>query len=518
MMPGGTRFILLHISDLHFCDPVAKGHYWNTEATELSVAPHNRRGLLGSLLYDLRHEKIKPDVVVVSGDLLDRAHASGVPLAIAFLRGLAEGLGLPPERIIIAPGNHDVLREGDNRYSRYDEIRSGLYGQTRPAFSSQTLPHQRIDHHVFESNPGFGAKGAEGDPKPQMLNQAFGAKGAEGDPKPQMLNQAFGAKGAEGDPKPQLSSLGIEVVAFNSCEELDAAQQRDHGAVGIGQRDHAETILQRTDDKNYFRIAVLHHHLESPEGARRTDYSVMEDAAGMRRWLARQKFSLALHGHQHVDWQVSFDVDGWHLVVAAAASAGVAEYGRKEWSLGIAYQVIDVDNATRGKRIRREYNPQTMEWDDAGRGEDVQTLRFGLANDATCTHEHHEHPQAHVPMEPAPPSLTRMGRIQVKLQHLDRAIESHRTSFRVQIVSLVAAACAALALAIYLIGQLSPMLSASGGLALLFGGCIAFPMRLASYRDVQDKLQFLADGYRRCTLHWDDKLVQLLDERFHRLV
>jgi len=36
---------------------------------------------------------------------------------------------------------------------------------------------------------GFGAKGAEGDPKPQMLKQGFGAKGAEGDPKPQMFKQ-----------------------------------------------------------------------------------------------------------------------------------------------------------------------------------------------------------------------------------------------------------------------------------------------------------------------------------------
>ena len=36
---------------------------------------------------------------------------------------------------------------------------------------------------------GFGAKGAEGDPKPQMFNEGFGAKGAEGDPKPQMFNE-----------------------------------------------------------------------------------------------------------------------------------------------------------------------------------------------------------------------------------------------------------------------------------------------------------------------------------------
>jgi 3',5'-cyclic AMP phosphodiesterase CpdA len=455
MPSSGTKFVLLHLSDLHLCDPSAKGHYWNTEATELTVAAHNRRGLLGSLLYDLRLEKIKPDLVVISGDLLDRGHASGVPLAVEFLRGLAEGLGLPVERLIIAPGNHDVLREGDERYSRYDEIRNGLYGQTRPAFAPKTPPHKRIDHHLFEQH------------------------------------------------------LGVEVVAFNSCEELEAAQQRDHGAVGIGQRDHVEAILMRHEAKNHFRIAVMHHHLESPEGTRRTDYSVMEDAGGMRRWLARNKFSLALHGHQHVDWQVMFDVDGWQLAVAAAASAGVSEYGRKEWSLAIAYQVIEIENATRGRRIRREYNPQTMEWADAGRGEDVQTLRFGPTDDRGVETE---------PIEPAPPSMTRMGRLQIKLQHLERAIESHRTSFRVQVASLVAAAVAALILAVYLIGQLSPTLAASGGLALLFGGSIAFPLRLAAYRDVKDKLQFLADGYRRCSMHWDDKLVQMLDERFHRLV
>lgn len=462
MSPSGTRLVLLHISDLHFCDPAAKGHYWNTEATELAVAPHNRRGLLGSLLYDLRHEKIKPDLVIVSGDLLDRGNPSGVPLAITFLRKLAEALALPKSRIIITPGNHDVLRDGDARYALYDEIRKGLYGDTRPPFAADTPPHERVDHHVFDSD------------------------------------------------------LDVEVVSFNSCEELEASQKLDHGSIGIGQRDFAETLLQRTTEKNHFRVAVMHHHLESPEGTRRTDYSVMTDAAGMRRWLARERFSLALHGHQHVDWQISFEVDGWSLAVAAAASAGVSEYGRKEWSLAIAYQAIVVEGPTRARRIRREYNPQTMEWADAGRGEDVQVLRFGSSDDQhECTHDH-SHPPA--PIEPAPPSLTRMGRVQVKLKHLERAIESHRTSFRVQVASIAAAALAAIALAAYLLGKLSTTLALSGGLALLFAASIVLPIRLASYREVLDKLQFLADGYRRCMQHWDDNLVQMLDERFHRLI
>jgi hypothetical protein len=39
------------------------------------------------------------------------------------------------------------------------------------------------------SKLGFGAQGAEGDPKPQMFILGFGAQGAEGDPKPQMFKQ-----------------------------------------------------------------------------------------------------------------------------------------------------------------------------------------------------------------------------------------------------------------------------------------------------------------------------------------
>jgi hypothetical protein len=55
---------------------------------------------------------------------------------------------------------------------------------------------------------GFGAKGAKGDPQPQMFNKRFGAKGAKGGPKPQVFNKGFGAKGAEGGSKPQMFNQG----------------------------------------------------------------------------------------------------------------------------------------------------------------------------------------------------------------------------------------------------------------------------------------------------------------------
>ncbi|MDC0748089.1 metallophosphoesterase family protein [Polyangium mundeleinium] len=465
MPSGGPRLCVLHISDLHFCATEARGHYWNTEATELAVAPHNRRGLLGSLLYDLRNEGLAPDLVVVSGDLLDRGNETGIEPVVVFLKALAEGLGLPVSRLVIAPGNHDVLRGGDpaGRYVLYDRIRGALYGDTRPAFAEGTPPHQRVDHHVFED-------------------------------------------------------LDVEVVAFNSCEELEASAQKEHGSVGVGQRDHADGLLRRTRTKGHFRIAVVHHHLESPAGVGRTDYSVMTDAGGMRRWLARERFQLALHGHQHVDWHDVRELDGWFLAIAAAASAGVAEYGRKEWALPIAYQILVVEGPTRGRRIRREYDPQTMEWADAGRGEDTQALRFGPADAAVSSGPAREAKVPPPPEEAAPPSLTRKGRIAVKIQHLERAIDSHRSTLRVQLVSLGAAVFLAVALAAYLYRMLPPVLSVSGGFALLFAGSIGLPMRLASYRESIDRLHFLKDGYQRCASHRDDELVQVLDERFQRLI
>jgi 3',5'-cyclic AMP phosphodiesterase CpdA len=461
-MPSGEpRLVLLHVSDLHFCDPEAGGHYWNTEATELAVAPHNRRGLLGSLLYDLRHEKLAPDLVIVSGDLLDRGNRKGVEPALAFLRGLAEGLGLPKERVIIVPGNHDVLRSGtpDERYALYDEMRSALYGASRPPFAKGTPAHRRVDHHVFEKD------------------------------------------------------LRAEVVAWNSCEELEASEKQEHGSVGIGQRDFAEELLGKTTSKDLFRIAVLHHHLESPAGVLRTDYSVIPDAGGMRRWLAREKFHLALHGHQHVDWHDVREIDGWLLAIAAAASAGVASYGRNEWSLPIAYQVIVIESETRGRRIRREYDPQTMEWNDAGRGEDVQMLRFGPADVALASS-----PTKNPAVEEPPPSLARRGRIEVKIQHVERAIASQREALRVQLACLAAAVLAALAMALFLTQLRSTLFSVAGGLSLLCAGSIALPWRLAAYREAIDKLQFLRDGYVRCAAHEDDELAKMLDERFYRLI
>jgi 3',5'-cyclic AMP phosphodiesterase CpdA len=321
-------FTLLHLSDLHFAAPEGRGHYWNSEATELQLAAHDRRGLLGSLVRDLRQQNLVPELVVVTGDLLDRGSVAGVPMAVRFLEELCAGLGLPRRRMILVPGNHDVLRDAGpaGRYVLFDQIWRGFYGDEWPRFTSSTPDYHRV--HLFDLS----------------------------------------------------DELGVEVVGFNSCEALDPARKQEYGSVGTAQRDRAEQLLEANRGRSLFRIAAMHHHLESPEGTIRGDYSVMADAPLTLRWLMRQRFQLVLHGHQHVDWQVprQEEQENWLMTITAAGSAGVASYGRSEWQLQLGYQVIRVEGGTAGWRRRREYDPQSREWIDAGRGEARRSLRFGF--------------------------------------------------------------------------------------------------------------------------------------------
>ena len=316
---------LLHLTDLHFGEVATRGHFWNSESPELALAAHNRRGLLKSMLRDLRVQNLKPDLVVVTGDLLNQGDPAGVPLAVDFLIGLANGLGLARTRISLVPGNHDLVRDQDpaKQYDLFGQIWAQFYEDTRITLDPATPPHLRVSHFDFAND------------------------------------------------------LGVEVVGFNSCEELDSTAGQKHGSIKAGQRDRGEELLFPSDGKGFFRVALMHHHLERPEGTIRDDYSVMDDAAAMIQWLTRHRFHLALHGHQHVDWQSIRTERDWTISIAAGSSAGVANYGRAEWNLQLGYQVVVVDNETSGRRIRREYDVQRTEWTAAGRTSAEQNLSFG---------------------------------------------------------------------------------------------------------------------------------------------
>ncbi|MFO0573431.1 MAG: metallophosphoesterase [Polyangia bacterium] len=306
--------IILHLSDLHFSGQ--GGHYWNSpeecQELKLGIPIHDRRGLLGSLALDLERLEVKPDLIVVSGDLLDKASSSGVQLAQQFLNSLLERLELPQERLILVPGNHDVIRNIDkkDKYSLFEQIWNEVVGPRHGQYDGNCPPHQMARQYKIEE-------------------------------------------------------LDLEIVGFNSCEALDEGQE--HGSIGQAQRDYVERALRATKHLGLFRVAVMHHHLEKPagvEGRKRADYSEIFDASLVREWMLDMGFRLLLHGHQHVSWERDSSISGRVLTIAASGSTGISSYGRSHWELPLSYQIIKIDNqSARPCRVyRREYLVNKLEW------------------------------------------------------------------------------------------------------------------------------------------------------------
>lgn len=310
MAVGMADCDILHLSDLHFTEGSA--HAWNREVPGLPS--YDQPDLLNTLVRDVDHLSVRPHMVIVSGDLVDKGAEAGVPSAIAFLNDLLKALQLARERLLFVPGNHDVLRSGSNRYLRYDEVYRGVFGSA--PFASGTEPQHRVETRIYEE-------------------------------------------------------LGVEVVGFNTCEQ--ASETDYEGAISQAQRDHARALLR---DGDHLRVAVMHHHVAPPQGQVQRDLSLMKDPTGTRAWLVENRFGLVLHGHQHVDFRsVHFD-DGWYQSVVGGASAGVGDYGRSAWNLPLGYHVVRV-RGHHGERLRRHYDVGTRTWSNGSNGDDHRELRFG---------------------------------------------------------------------------------------------------------------------------------------------
>jgi hypothetical protein len=309
---------ILHLSDLHFSD--SSGHAWNQVVPNL--APHDQPTLLSTLLEDLTSLAVTPQLIIVSGDLIDKGAATGIVPVVDFLTTLRTHLSLMADRLFVVPGNHDVLREATDRYTAYDRIYEGLF--QRSPFLPSTQPHQRVEARY-------------------------------------------------------LDDLGVEIVGFNSCEQ---ANDTDYaGYIGNSQRTYAARLLRAGD---HFRIAVMHHHLVAPLGEVERDLSVMVEGSTVRNWLAQNGFQLVLHGHQHVDWRNVHREDGsFHQSIVGGASAGVGDYGRSRWELRLGYQIVEV-RGHYGSRMRRQYFRQERKWRDAAGGDPSRELWFGVQPDVAA--------------------------------------------------------------------------------------------------------------------------------------
>jgi len=93
-----TMLTWLHISDLHF----RASQEYNTHAV--------LKALLTDLKERMQDDGLCPDFIAVTGDIAFSGQPAEYALARTFFDDLLKTTGLPSERLLVVPGNHDVNR------------------------------------------------------------------------------------------------------------------------------------------------------------------------------------------------------------------------------------------------------------------------------------------------------------------------------------------------------------------------------------------------------------------------
>jgi 3',5'-cyclic AMP phosphodiesterase CpdA len=238
----------------------------------------------------------KPDAVVVSGDLTYKAGQEGFD---AFTELLADEAALLPDdraRIVVVPGNHDVVwNEEPSSEARYEGFLAATRGQgcTTPLidgrdFSSAEpvkLADDVEDHPHVISDERFLIV-------PINSSNYCGAvveiEGAWDGPQWEKALEALGADRDE--VLKQLKTLRQHDIARVSRFQVAALQQLF---------DRLGLSTDRTGDDRV-RIAVLHHQL-LPVSAREElkTFESLVNLGFVRQMLREFGFDLVLHGHKH---------------------------------------------------------------------------------------------------------------------------------------------------------------------------------------------------------------------------
>lgn len=257
--PAPTQARILHISDLHF------GMRFDAESW---------RGLCG-----IAASRLKPNLVLITGDLVDNPHLFSLRRALRAVKQLEQDLKC---KVIVVPGNHDT------RFMGLIPIR---WANPFLLFALSAGAWLAFYYSLWPAHAVWGVAAV-------LLTALF------------LLRFAFADFSKKFDsfilhPPGCYSGFGLEIYAF------DSASQSLFGARGKVPKKlfvdaHGNQIKPQPEtgaDGNGatpYRIAILHHHpLPIPYDDAHEPLMVVDNAGSFLSEVSKLRVRLVLHGHKH---------------------------------------------------------------------------------------------------------------------------------------------------------------------------------------------------------------------------
>lgn len=278
-------------------------------------------------------ESFDPDVIIVSGDLVDDPRVDHFAAAKKELNDLATRARA---ELFVVPGNHDVFFSGvdlnGTRSGWYYDAFDGDAPKVNAADTTAAQPAAETSHQ----SPGFVRQGGAWQVFKDRMRVFFGSGSHTVLPPPAPPPPPDG-KFASMLREPKDAGVLLALIDSN------AADQPIRIATGSVSRDHLVSLdaeltalksrLEAANVAHFARIAVIHHHVlpiaytaGGVVGAE--PFMVLHNAGDVLGLLARHQFDLVLHGHKHRAQFARIDLspespEGYPMAVAAAGSAAL---------------------------------------------------------------------------------------------------------------------------------------------------------------------------------------------------
>lgn len=236
---------ILHLSDLHLGEDMIPRAVIRLRPWWKRVAPQVTAGVVSAI------QDLKPDYVVISGDIVNKSQEDSFGEASVYLRKLFLDAGFDlKKRVLIIPGNHDVSfypRKHPDDFQRLKLYRHFL----RDLFNESDLEARR--HRFCRVDPD------------------------------------------------------AKIIFFCLDSTLKEHAPLAEGEVGSSQRTWVKQKLEMlarqigSDYSRYAKIAIVHHHVVAIPGTSTSGERFMPllDAGDVLQLLQKVGFNVVLHGHKH---------------------------------------------------------------------------------------------------------------------------------------------------------------------------------------------------------------------------
>ena len=303
-----TELTILHVSDTQF----GKHHLFGGNG---QIPAEEEDALLTRLRQDLARladeDELRPDLLVVTGDLAESGLRSEFARAARFLAGLAEAAEVPRKHVAIVPGNHDVNRLACLAYFADTEASEQ---QPVPPYFAKWRDYVALFEDFYADVPGMTFTPDE----PWTLFE--------------------------------MPDLHVVVAGLNSTM-ADSHLNADHyGWVGEGQLRWFAQRLEAYRDAGWLRLAAVHHNVT---GGAALDEENLRDTGDLDRFLgSRQVVNLVLHGHPH-DATPHRPWSLWSGVPTLSAGSAAVGPDTRHAEAPNHYQLITVSRDSVTQRTRR---------------------------------------------------------------------------------------------------------------------------------------------------------------------